>query len=598
MISVNEYLITEVLNEAKETLSQASQMLELDKAQSKAAAKAAKKARQQAHKAARLFDAAVLRRIGRSALVGAEEFDVDGLIALAGKDAAVAALEPLKPAHMPSLFPEVFARDNPGFDVLVGNPPWEKLHVKEDAWWTKHRPGLLGLKKKARDTEIKRLRRDRPDLVEMLEREVAAKDSVKVAVGSGQFPGIGEAHIDLYSAFAWRNLQVIRDEGMTGLVLPKSAWSGASLAEWRRKLLERYSIHSLVYLVNEKKWVFPEVDGRYSFSLCVLKRSTAEAALFSGPYYSLTELVNCKNDVVAVSPTELLGWSENASFPSLPTTRSLSVFRKFQGHKSLVDSGSLNIVRLNQGDFNITTNRGLYDLGAPTRATEMPVLGGGSISLWNCDHNDAYGHADRRTLMGWLRTRHKTQHADSDYLPCEVARIAIRQISRSTDTRTILSCLVPPESALASGAHYVSFTRSDPAKEAFLLGVLGSQIFDWYARRWIELNVTFELLGPMPIPSDEPTSKTFRRVVELAGGLAAVDSRFADWAAVVGVKVGELKSLEEREEALAEIDASVAAAYGLSQSDVKHIFDTFHRGGDYRDHCAAVLSHLKAMGIS
>jgi hypothetical protein len=47
----------------------------------------------------------------------------------------------------------------------------------------------------------------------------------------------------------------------------------------------------------------------------------------------------------------------------------------------------------------------------------------------------------------------------------------------------------------------------------------------------------------MPIPSDEPTSRTFRRVVELAGGLAAVDSRFADWAAVVGVKVGELKSL-------------------------------------------------------
>lgn len=598
MISVNEHLITEVLNDAKETLVQASQMLELDKAQSRAAAKAAKKARQQAHKAARLFDAAVLRRIGRGALVAAEEFDVDGLIGLAGADAAVDVLDPLKPAHMPSLFPEVFARDNPGFDVLVGNPPWEKLHVKEDAWWTKHRPGLLGLEKKVRDIEIKRLRRDRPDLVELLEREVSAKDLVKVAVGSGQFPGIGAAHIDLYSAFAWRNLQLIRNEGMTSLVLPKSAWSGASLAEWRRYVLEQCSIQSLVYLVNEKKWVFPEVDGRYSFSLCVLKRSMAEVALFSGPYYSLTELWNCKNDVAAVSPTELLGWSENASFPSLPATRSLSVFRKFQGHKSLVDPGAQNIARLNQGDFNITTHRGLFELGAPTRATEIQVLGGGSISLWNCDHNGAYGHADRKALMGWLRTNHKTRHAESDYLPCEVARIAIRQISRSTDTRTILSCLVPPECALASGAHYVSFLRNDPAREAFLLGVLGSQMFDWYARRWIELNVTFELLGPMPMPSYEPSSKTSRRVVELAGGLAAVDSRFAHWAEAVGVEVGKFKSLEKRESALVEIDALVAAAYGLSKSDVQHIFDTFHRNGNYRERCTAVLSHLKGMGIT
>ncbi|BCX17147.1 MAG: hypothetical protein KatS3mg117_0829 [Geminicoccaceae bacterium] len=36
----------------------------------------------------------------------------------------VAAARPLRPLHWPLLFPEVFTRENPGFDAIVGNPPF------------------------------------------------------------------------------------------------------------------------------------------------------------------------------------------------------------------------------------------------------------------------------------------------------------------------------------------------------------------------------------------------------------------------------------------------------------------------------------------
>ena len=39
------------------------------------------------------------------------------------------------------LFAEVFARENPGFDVIVGNPPWEEVNVEELAFYALHRPG-------------------------------------------------------------------------------------------------------------------------------------------------------------------------------------------------------------------------------------------------------------------------------------------------------------------------------------------------------------------------------------------------------------------------------------------------------------------------
>ena len=33
--------------------------------------------------------------------------------------------------HWPLAFAEVFARERPGFDVVVGNPPWEEVNIDE-----------------------------------------------------------------------------------------------------------------------------------------------------------------------------------------------------------------------------------------------------------------------------------------------------------------------------------------------------------------------------------------------------------------------------------------------------------------------------------
>ena len=48
-------------------------------------------------------------------------------------EAAVAAQElaGLVVLHFPVAFPEVFLRDRSGFDVILGNPPWEKPKVEE-----------------------------------------------------------------------------------------------------------------------------------------------------------------------------------------------------------------------------------------------------------------------------------------------------------------------------------------------------------------------------------------------------------------------------------------------------------------------------------
>jgi hypothetical protein len=133
--------------------------------------------------------------------------------------------------------------------------------------------------------------------------------------------------------------------------------------------------------------------------------------------------------------------------------------------------------------------------------------------------------------------------------------------------------------------------RGGSIAESFLLGVLSSIPFDWASRRWVELHLTFELLSSLPVPNFDLSNEAASRVVQIAGTLAAVDARYADWAAEVGVSVATELNEAERTELLSELDALVSLLYGLSAEHVAHVFATFRRGWDYQPRLDAVLCH-------
>lgn len=118
-------------------------------------------------------------------------------------------------------------------------------------------------------------------------------------------------------------------------------------------------------------------------------------------------------------------------------------------------------------------------------------------------------------------------------------------------------------------------------------------IMDWYARRIVSTHLTFYIFNSLPVPDADPGDPVARRVVEISGRLAAVDERFADWAAEVGVPVETLQEEPKRSDAIAELDACVALLYGLDEDDLRIIYETFHEKTDYSEHHAAVLAHFR-----
>ena len=124
-------------------------------------------------------------------------------------------------------------------------------------------------------------------------------------------------------------------------------------------------------------------------------------------------------------------------------------------------------------------------------------------------------------------------------------------------------------------------------------------ILDWYARRVVELHVKFNVLNSFPIPDCDPLSGVVAaRVVEVAGRLAAVDDRFVGWAAEVGVPVGSVRDEATKQDLVCELDACVAHLYGLDESDLAVIYETFHEGADYSERHSAVVEHFRRWGRS
>ena len=598
----DDYVLNALQN-ARTGLLDASLLAEVNKEEARAATRAAKKALKDAERAKLIFDAAVLLRIGQGSLMNAG--DAEQISKHAASPVAQKEIASLKPAHMPVLFPEVFLRENGGFDVLVGNPPWEKIKVEVSRWWALRFPGLRSLPQGEQDKLILKYQKIRSDLAEEYATEVSDKAMQRKAIVSGPYPGIGKGDPDLYQAFAWRNWQLLRQGGVFGIVTPRSLVSEAGGEQWRNEVFDHGEFTDVSLLLNSARWVF-DMEPRYTIAVLSVTKTERDGRqiLLRGPYASRDEFDSgLKKAAASFSASEFRTWGTGAAFPSLSSYEDGIVYQQMK------KSPRLDLKRSDwrarpYAEFHASADKNLFELDT-VPAGYWKLYKGESFNLWNSDTGKYYGGVDPETVRPILQEkRMKTSRqsnspfnefnageiAKIDTLPILNPRIAIRLVSSSTNQRTFIAALVPPCTGLTHGAPYLLFPKGGPSEEAYVLGVISSIPLDWVARRTAEINITYHVINGLPIPEIDEGDFRKAKVIEISGRLAAVDERFAVWAKGVGVRVGSVKNEDEKDALIAELDALVAHLYGLSRSQVEHVFKTFHRGWDYSSRLAQVLA--------
>ncbi len=156
-------------------------------------------------------------------------------------------------------------------------------------------------------------------------------------------------------------------------------------------------------------------------------------------------------------------------------------------------------------------------------------------------------------------------------------RFAFREIARSTDERTCIATVLPPNT-FAGHTLWVGIAP-DSAKLLQYVALVNSLCVDWIARFKVGTHVTLFVMKQLPVPRLTPGNTYFDAIVPRATRLTCTRPEFADlWQSVMGEPWDESKGATdpaERQQLRDEIDAMVAHLYGLSREDFDHILGTF-----------------------
>jgi hypothetical protein len=613
--------IRDMLSGARADLKKLGRLADADRAEIQQARKAHEAARGRVEPLRRVFDYVVAVRLDpelRSLFAHSNAADTFQAIMVTGLQERVAKLlKPVAPFHFPIVFPEVFLRERAGFDVVLGNPPWEEVTLERDRFWGRFIPGLQGMKQNERERLLGRLEKAREDLALEFAQEQERINLLRKVLLSSGYPGMGTGDPDLYKGFIWRFWHLLSAAGRIGVVLPRSVFQAKGSADFRKELLAAGEVSDIAFLLNTGEWVFEGVEPRYTIALASLQKidPAGDRISIRGPYSSLARFMGRRREDTAVfQKSELLGWTDTAAFPMLPTERSAAVFAQLRKSPRL-DLNSAGKWRARPyAEFHATNDKyangkGFIDVMSTACPRGFwPVFKGESFDIWSPDTGAYYGYANPQTTLPELERRRAEGLGRSnspfhemrplgkfargvETLACRFPRIAFRDISRSTDTRTLRAALVPGEVFLTNKAPYLLWPRGDTRDQAFLLGVLCSRPLDWYARRFVEINLNYQIFNPLPVPRPERDNPLWKRVVVLSGRLACPDDRFQDFAKAVGVRHGPLAP-DEKADMVSELDALVAHLYGLDAEQVWHLYETFHEGWNFGADVAATLKHF------
>ena len=353
---------------------------------------------------------------------------------------------------------------------------------------------------------------------------------------SGAYQLQGAGNRDLYKLFCERYSHLVKQEGRLGVVLPRTAFLAEGAKRFRQWLFAHNTLRRLDLLLNNRGWAFT-IHQQYTIALLTSQRHTpTDQASFqvTGPSANLSDfLISARRQGVEVGVSSL---SENKALPLVPSQEHANVLAKMRKGVPFSELQDSTIVRSAVGkesihalqELNETTHSYLF-----SHTQGVPVWKGRSFDQYQPHGNEPAGYAKWDEVFSFAQQKRmrspvfkrmfsKEVLADPKTHPMNHCRIAFRDVTRSTDSRTVRACLVPPRVPLTNSAPYLVFAGWLPLSQASLLGVLNSTPFDWLARRYVEIHLNFYVLNSLTFP---PTGQHALAAHRQVGGRAVLRGR-------------------------------------------------------------------------
>ncbi len=360
--------------------------------------------------------------------------------------------------------------------------------------------------------------------------------------GSGVYRVQGQGHGNLYHLFVERALQILRRGGRAGLILPSGFAGDQSCAALRRLIFERSSVDTFTMLEN-RDGIFPIHRG-LKFLLLTLTQAGSTPALPACPGLRSVEVLDRVPDAGAGAgtlpvPRALIERISGASLavPEIRTPPDLEIVSmvafRVPGCGS-PDGWGLRFGR----ELNASDDRPHFS--GPGKG--LPVVEGKQIAPFRVNVAAAR-HSLPRPAAAQLLDPARTFGR---------ARLGYREVASSTNRLTLIAAIIP---AAVVTTHTVFCLKEDLDEQAqhFLCGVFNSYVANFLVRMRVGTHVTAAIMARLPVPRPPVSDPIFGQIAGLSRRLARADDPAAR----------------------AQLQALVAALYGLSHGQLAHVLGTF-----------------------
>lgn len=548
-----------------------------------------------------------------------------GLAARSGVvDLCRALAERYKFFHWHLAFSEVFKKG--GFDIVLGNPPWERIKLQEKEFFESRRQEIAAAKNKAeRERLVKALflpsaapadKRLGEEFTEALRGAEAASSFIR---GSSRYPLCGRGDINTYAIFSETMRAIVGGRGRLGCIVPSGIATDDTTKFFFQDLMSKKSLVSLFDFEN-RDGIFPGVHRSYKFSLMTLAGSQVSVPETEFVFFALeTAHINEEEKQFRLSATDISLLNPNTGTCAIFRSKrdaelTKKIFRKvpvlIKDGPPVENPWKVSFVRM----FDMTNDAQLFrsreELESDNHKLEGNVfIKSGEIRLEYLPLYEAkllHQFDHRWATYDGLDTRdvaiHEKENVETVVLPrywiesSAVGKITHgrwerkwfigwRDICRSTDERTVIATVLPWAGVgnkiplMFIGEEYVD-------RVPCLLANLCAFVFDYASRQKIGgITLNFFILKQLPVLSPEryseqcpwmPDKKLSEWITPRVIELVYTSSDMLPFASDFGYGSSPFVWNDERREQLrAELDAAYFHLYGMSRNDVEFILDTF-----------------------
>lgn len=480
-----------------------------------------------------------------------------------------------------------------GFDVVLGNPPWERIKLQEKEWFATRHPDIASAPNAStRRKLIDALKQSDPYLyAAFLEDRRSAEGESHLIRESGRYPLTGRGDVNTYSLFAETNRLILGGNGRVGCIVPSGIATDDTTKYFFQDLNETHTLVSLYDFENRKK-LFPAVDSRMKFSLLTLSgpaRPTQQGAEFVFFAHDTEELRDeWRRFTLSAADIALIN----------PNTRTCPIFRSrrdaeltkavYRRVPVLVNERT----EANPWGIRFMT---MFHMSGDSKLFQT-APGEGLLPLYEAKlmhqftHRWAtYDHGDSRDMHAaeladpgcTVTPRYWIDQAEVDNRLRDWPRgwlLGFRDICRSTDERTAIFSLLPRAGVGHKAPLAFLGQAEDVRLVAGFLANANSLIFDYVTRQKVGgTNLTYFILKQLPVLppatyTDELLAFIVPRVLELTYTAWDVQPFAQD----CGYNGPPFVWDEARRFLLrCELDALYFHLYGISRDDAAYILDTF-----------------------